>query len=101
MAPTARSVLIHADSGNSPDASPGSGVPIYSAFALGASTPWMSVGGTSLSSPEWGAMIATARRFILDHWWVPTVPGIAIFVTSLAFNLLGDGLRDVLDPKQR
>jgi len=46
-------------------------------------------------------MIATARRFILEQWWVPTFPGIAIFVASLAFNLLGDGLRDVLDPKQR
>jgi peptide/nickel transport system permease protein len=57
--------------------------------------------GAQPPSPEWGAMIATARRFILDHWWVPTVPGIAIFVASLAFNLLGDGLRDVLDPKQR
>ena len=51
--------------------------------------------------PEWGTMIATARRFILDQWWVPMIPGIAIFVASLAFNLLGDGLRDVLDPKQR
>ena len=51
-------------------------------------------------SPEWGAMIASARRFLLDEWWVPTIPGLAIFVISLAFNLLGDGLRDVLDPKQ-
>lgn len=51
--------------------------------------------------PEWGTMIATARRFILDQWWVPVIPGIAIFLASLAFNLLGDGLRDVLDPKQR
>jgi peptide/nickel transport system permease protein len=51
--------------------------------------------------PEWGAMIATGRRFILEQWWVATMPGIAIFVASLAFNLLGDGLRDVLDPKQR
>ncbi|MCW3476042.1 ABC transporter permease [Limobrevibacterium gyesilva] len=57
--------------------------------------------GAQPPSPEWGAMIATARRFILDQWWVPTIPGIAIFVASLAFNLLGDGLRDVLDPKQR
>ena len=57
--------------------------------------------GAQPPSPEWGAMIATARRFILDQWWVPTVPGIAIFLASLAFNLLGDGLRDVLDPKQR
>jgi peptide/nickel transport system permease protein len=51
--------------------------------------------------PEWGTMIATARRFILEQWWVPVTPGIAIFTASLAFNLLGDGLRDVLDPKQR
>ena len=51
--------------------------------------------------PEWGTMIATARRFVLEQWWVPVIPGIAIFVASLAFNLLGDGLRDVLDPKQR
>ena len=56
--------------------------------------------GAQPPSPEWGAMIATARRFILDQWWVPTIPGLAIFVASLAFNLLGDGLRDVLDPKQ-
>jgi peptide/nickel transport system permease protein len=57
--------------------------------------------GVQPPSPEWGAMIATARRFILEQWWVPTIPGLAIFVASLAFNLLGDGLRDVLDPKQR
>jgi peptide/nickel transport system permease protein len=57
--------------------------------------------GAQPPSPEWGAMIATARRFILDQWWVPMIPGVAIFVASLAFNLLGDGLRDVLDPKQR
>jgi len=57
--------------------------------------------GAQPPSPEWGAMIATARRFILEQWWVPTIPGIAIFVASLAFNLLGDGLRDVLDPKQK
>jgi peptide/nickel transport system permease protein len=57
--------------------------------------------GAQPPSPEWGTMIATARRFFLDQWWVPLIPGIAIFVASLAFNLLGDGLRDVLDPKQR
>lgn len=57
--------------------------------------------GAQPPSPEWGTMIATARRFILTEWWVPLVPAIAIFVASLAFNLLGDGLRDVLDPKQR
>jgi peptide/nickel transport system permease protein len=51
--------------------------------------------------PEWGAMISSGRKFLLDQWWVATVPGIAIFVVSLGFNLLGDGLRDVLDPKSR
>lgn len=50
--------------------------------------------------PEWGAMISTGRQYLLDQWWVATMPGIAIFVVSLGFNLLGDGLRDVLDPKQ-
>lgn len=55
--------------------------------------------GAQPPSPEWGAMISEGRRFILDHWWVATMPGLAIFVVSLAFNLLGDGLRDVLDPK--
>jgi peptide/nickel transport system permease protein len=49
--------------------------------------------------PEWGAMISAGRRVLLSHWWVATVPGIAIFIVSLGFNLLGDGLRDVLDPK--
>jgi peptide/nickel transport system permease protein len=57
--------------------------------------------GAQPPSPEWGTMVAMARRFFLDQWWVPLMPGIAIFVASLAFNLLGDGLRDVLDPKQR
>jgi peptide/nickel transport system permease protein len=50
---------------------------------------------------EWGAMVSSGRRYILDQWWVATIPGIAIFVVSLAFNLLGDGLRDVLDPRQQ
>ncbi len=50
--------------------------------------------------PEWGAMIATGRRYMLDSWWLVTFPGVAILSVSLAFNLLGDGLRDALDPKQ-
>jgi len=49
--------------------------------------------------PEWGAMTASGRAFILDYWWLITIPGTAIFIVSLAFNLLGDGLREVLDPK--
>jgi peptide/nickel transport system permease protein len=57
--------------------------------------------GAQPPMPEWGTMIASSRAFILDQWWVPTIPGLAIFVASLAFNLLGDGMRDVLDPRQR
>ena len=49
--------------------------------------------------PEWGAMIASGRRFILDQWWVAAMPGMAILAVSLGFNLLGDGLRDALDPR--
>lgn len=50
--------------------------------------------------PEWGAMISRGRNFILDQWWVATMPGFAIIIVSLGFCFLGDGLRDVLDPKQ-
>tara|TARA_R110002124_G_scaffold9586_26_gene49371 strand:- start:1791 stop:2690 length:900 start_codon:yes stop_codon:yes gene_type:complete len=49
--------------------------------------------------PEWGAMISRGRVFILDQWWVATMPGFAIIIVSLGFCFLGDGLRDVLDPK--
>ncbi len=55
--------------------------------------------GAQPPAPEWGAMISTGRQFILDQWWVPTMPGLAILTVSLGFNLLGDGLRDVFDPK--
>jgi peptide/nickel transport system permease protein len=48
---------------------------------------------------EWGAMVSSGRDVILDQWWVATIPGLAIFIVSLGFNLLGDGLRDVFDPK--
>ena len=49
--------------------------------------------------PEWGAMLSTGRRYMLDHWWLATMPGCTILIVSLAFNLLGDGLRDILDPR--
>ena len=55
--------------------------------------------GAQPPTPEWGAMISDGRTYILDFWWVAAMPGLAIFIVSLAFNLLGDGLRDVLDPK--
>ena len=55
--------------------------------------------GAQPPTPEWGTMLADAREFILRAWWVVTFPGLAILITVLAFNLLGDGLRDALDPK--
>ena len=55
--------------------------------------------GAQPPTPEWGADDLRGRENILDQWWVPAVPGVAIFIVSLGFNLLGDGLRDVLDPK--
>lgn len=55
--------------------------------------------GAQPPTPEWGTMLAEAREFILRAWWVVTFPGISILVTVLAINLIGDGLRDALDPK--
>jgi peptide/nickel transport system permease protein len=55
--------------------------------------------GAQPPAAEWGAMVSTGRDVIFDQWWVATIPGIAIFIVSLGFNLLGDGLRDVFDPK--
>ncbi|UJW84006.1 ABC transporter permease [Devosia sp. SL43] len=55
--------------------------------------------GAQPPAPEWGAMISSGRQFMLDNWWVAVMPGIAILLTSLAFNLVGDALRDVLDPR--
>ena len=55
--------------------------------------------GAQAPLPEWGAMISTGRRYMLECWWLVAVPGAAIMLVSLAFNLLGDGLRDILDPR--
>ncbi len=55
--------------------------------------------GAQPPTPEWGTMLAEAREFILRAWWVVTFPGFAILITVLAINLVGDGLRDALDPK--
>jgi dipeptide transport system permease protein len=55
--------------------------------------------GAQPPTPEWGTMLADAREFILRAWWVVTFPGLAILITVLAINLMGDGLRDALDPK--
>jgi dipeptide transport system permease protein len=55
--------------------------------------------GAQPPAAEWGTMLADAREFVLRAWWVVTFPGVMIFITVLAFNLLGDGLRDALDPR--
>ncbi|MEJ0013798.1 MAG: ABC transporter permease subunit [Bauldia sp.] len=57
--------------------------------------------GAQPPTPEWGTMLADAREFILSAWWVVTLPGIAILITVLSINLVGDGLRDALDPKMK
>jgi peptide/nickel transport system permease protein len=56
--------------------------------------------GTQPPGPDWGLMVSQGRSFIMDQWWISTFPGLAIFVSVLAFNLLGDTLRDILDPRQ-
>ncbi len=55
--------------------------------------------GAQPPTPEWGSMLASALEFIQSAWWVVTLPGLAILVSVLAFNLMGDGLRDALDPR--
>ena len=57
--------------------------------------------GAQPPTPEWGLMIASSKEFITNAWWIVTFPGLAILVTVLGFNLLGDGLRDILDPRLR
>ncbi|MFD1861360.1 nickel transporter permease [Planococcus chinensis] len=57
--------------------------------------------GAQPPSPEWGAMLSNSREILREAWWAATFPGLAILLTVLGFNLLGDGLNDILDPKQR
>ncbi|CAN7678503.1 ABC transporter permease [Rhizobium rhizogenes] len=55
--------------------------------------------GAQPPAPEWGAMISNGRKYMLDFWWVAVMPGVAILLASLAFNIVGDTLRDILDPR--
>ena len=78
----------------------------YSALAAGAAILWAAalsfLGlGAQPPTPEWGAMLADGREDMRDAWWIATFPGLAIMVTVLTINMLGDGLRDVLDPRLR
>ena len=63
---------------------------------LGSSLAFLGIGAQE-PTPDWGAMVARGRTFLPDHWWMSTMPGLAIFVAVMAFNLLGDALRDALD----
>lgn len=56
--------------------------------------------GTQPPAPDWGLMVSEGRTYFLDQWWIATFPGMAIFIVVLAFNLLGDTLRDIFDPRQ-
>lgn len=57
--------------------------------------------GAQPPAPEWGLLVSTSRNYFLNAWWYSIFPGLAIFFTVLVFNLLGDGLREILDPKTR
>ena len=71
-------------------------------YAILASASLSFIGiGAKPPTAEWGLMINEARAYFLDFWWTTTFPGVAIFVAVVGFNLLGDGMRDVLDPKVR
>lgn len=56
--------------------------------------------GTQPPAPDWGLMVSEGRTYMLNQWWIATFPGLAIFIVVLAFNLLGDTLRDIFDPRQ-
>jgi peptide/nickel transport system permease protein len=77
-------------------ASLGMGFTILTAASLG----FLGLGAEP-HSPEWGRTIAESRSYLPDAWWYATAPGIAIFLVVMGFNLLGDGLRDILDPRIR
>lgn len=85
---------------------PNSLSPIIVQFTLGIANAIISIAGLSFlglgiqpPTPEWGAMLSNARTYIRDAWHITTIPGLAIMLTILALNLVGDGLRDALDPK--
>jgi ABC-type dipeptide/oligopeptide/nickel transport system permease subunit len=71
---------------------------VATAIILEASLSFLGL-GVQPPTPTWGVMIASGRSHLPDAWWISTFAGLAIMTTVLAFNLLGDGLRDALDPK--
>jgi peptide/nickel transport system permease protein len=73
---------------------------IASAIIAGAALSFLGLGAQP-PTPEWGVMLAEGRVYLRNAWWVTTFPGLAIMVTVMAINLMGDGLRDILDPRLR
>jgi peptide/nickel transport system permease protein len=73
---------------------------VATAIIVGASLSFLGLGAQP-PTPEWGAMLNDGRGFIRTAWWLTVFPGLAIMTTTLAINLIGDGLRDVLDPRMR
>jgi peptide/nickel transport system permease protein len=73
---------------------------VATAILSGTSLSFLGI-GTKPPSPEWGLMLTDARNYLRDAWWIGTFPGLAITVTVVGINLLGDGLRDALDPRLR
>ena len=71
---------------------------IAGAILAGAALSFIGMGAQA-PSPEWGAMLSSGRSYLRHEWWIATFPGIALAVTAFGFNLLGDGLRDALDPR--
>jgi peptide/nickel transport system permease protein len=72
---------------------------VASAILSGAALSFLGL-GVQRPSPEWGVMLADGRGFLREYWWIATFPGLAIMLTTLSINMLGDGLRDILDPRQ-
>lgn len=71
---------------------------IASAIIYGSSLSFLGLGAQP-PTPEWGAMLSTGRAYLRAQWWISTFPGLAILCTVVAINVLGDGLRDALDPR--
>lgn len=71
---------------------------IGSAILMAATLGFIGLGAQQPTA-EWGAMVAVGRNYVLDQWWYCAFPGAAILVTAVGFNLFGDGIRDLLDPK--
>jgi peptide/nickel transport system permease protein len=73
---------------------------IAGAILTGAALSFIGMGAQP-PSPEWGSMLSSGRSYLRHEWWIATFPGLALAVTAFGFNLLGDGLRDALDPRSQ